>query len=250
MNGVLIVDKPQGCTSHDVVAMVKRRLGAKKVGHLGTLDPLATGVLVLVIDGATKYARFLDTGKKEYLAVLKLGEETDTYDSEGKVVRAGDISTLTEDAVKEALKAFRGNIKQVPPMYSAIKNNGKPLYKLARKGVTIEREPRDVEISELEVIRIELPFVEFRALCSRGTYVRSICHDLGSMLGSGGHLVSLKRLACGDFRVEGSVSPDASAEDLASRIIPLEEALSRAGATGSAAAGANGTDINFSLSLS
>lgn len=227
-SGVLVIDKPQGWTSHDVVAHVKRKLKAKKVGHLGTLDPLATGVLVLVINGATKYSNLLDTGAKEYLAEAILGEETDTYDREGKVVASFDISAITEAAVRRALDGFRGLIKQVPPMYSALKSNGTPLYKLARKGVIIEREAREVEVYRLDVIKVDLPVVEFKVLCSRGTYLRSMCHDLGRALGNGAHLTELRRLASGDFSVGEAVLPGLEAEVLAARIIPLEDALARA----------------------
>lgn len=226
--GVLVMDKPQGWTSHDVVAHVKRKLKAKKVGHLGTLDPLATGVLVLVIDGATKYSHLLDTGAKEYLAEAKLGEETDTYDREGKVVATSDFAGVTEADIRSALDRFRGRIKQVPPMYSAIKSNGTPLYKLARKGVTIEREAREIEIYSLNVVRIEIPKVEFKVLCSRGTYLRSMCHDLGAFVGTGAHLTELRRLASGDFSVDEAAVPGLEAEELSKRIIPLEEALERA----------------------
>ena len=226
--GVLVIDKPQGWTSHDVVAHVKRKLKAKKVGHLGTLDPLATGVLVLVIEGATKSSNLLDTGGKEYVATAKLGEETDTYDREGKVTASIDTSAVTEEAVRSGLDSFKGRIKQVPPMYSAIKSNGTPLYKLARKGVTIEREAREVEIYNLDVVRIDLPIVEFRALCSRGTYLRSICHDLGALLGVGAHLVELRRTASGSFSIDEAAGPGMSGEELSRKIIPLDEALKRA----------------------
>lgn len=228
--GVLVIDKPQGWTSHDVVAHVKRKLRAKKVGHLGTLDPLATGVLVLVIDKATKCSNMLDTGAKEYLATARLGEATDTYDREGKITASFDTSSLTEEAVREALGKFRGRISQVPPMYSAIKSGGTPLYKLARKGVTVERASREVEVYSLDVTKIDIPVVEFRALCSRGTYVRSICHDLGAALGVGAHLVELRRTSSGGFTVDEAVLPGLDGEELAKRIIPLDEALSRASA--------------------
>lgn len=228
--GVLVIDKPQGWTSHDVVAHVKRKLRAKKVGHLGTLDPLATGVLVLVIEKATKCSSMLDTGAKEYVATARLGEQTDTYDREGKVTASFDTSALTEDSVREALGKFRGRIRQVPPMYSAIKSAGTPLYKLARKGVTIEREAREVEVYSLDVLKIDLPVVEFKALCSRGTYVRSICHDLGAALGVGAHLVELRRTASGGFSAGEAVLPGLDGEELSKRIIPLDEALSRASA--------------------
>ncbi|HBG45466.1 MAG TPA: tRNA pseudouridine(55) synthase TruB [Deltaproteobacteria bacterium] len=222
------MDKPQGWTSHDVVAHVKRKLNAKKVGHLGTLDPLATGVLVLVIDSATKFASSLGGGAKEYVASCKLGEETDTYDREGKVLSTSDTSALSPVEIKKALEAFKGRITQVPPMYSALKSKGVPLYKLARKGVTIEREAREIEVYEMEPLKIEPPIVEFRALCSGGTYVRSICHDLGVRLGCGGHLAELRRTRSGAFTIEEAVGPGAAAEELSLRVIPLDEALRRA----------------------
>lgn len=237
-SGVLVIDKPQGWTSHDVVAHVKRKLKAKKVGHLGTLDPLATGVLVLVINGATKYSSMLDTGAKEYHTVARLGEETDTYDREGKVVASSDTSALTIDAIRSALESFKGRISQVPPMYSAIKSGGTPLYKLARKGVTIEREPREIEVYSLEVLKIEIPVVEFKVLCSRGTYLRSICHDLGKLLGTGAHLHELRRTASGDFSVDEAVMPGLGPEELRAKIVPLDEALKRA--TAAAGPGATG----------
>lgn len=234
MNGVIIADKPEGWTSHDVVAAVKKKLGAKKVGHLGTLDPIATGVLTLVVNGATKYADRLDTGEKEYLTTLKLGEETDSYDRAGKVVSSAPVDGITEQVLLAAFAPFRGRIRQVPPMYSAIKSKGTPLYKLARKGVVVEREPREVEIYSLEVTRIEFPFVEFRTVCSRGTYVRSICHDLGKALGCGAHLYSLRRLRCGRFTIEAAVDPKGTPEGLNSAIIPLEDALRMASGEGAA----------------
>lgn len=231
MNGVLVADKPPGWTSHDVVAAVKKKIGASKVGHLGTLDPMATGVLPLVINKATRYARFLDGGRKVYLAAMELGVDTDTYDSEGAVTAACEV-TSTEDEVRKVLSGFMGRIMQVPPMYSAKKINGVPLYKLARKGVVVEREANEIEIFENEIVNISLPFVEFRISCSRGTYVRSICHDAGRMLGCGGRMTSLRRLGCGEFFDSEAISPDAGAEELAGRIIPLEEALRRVGAEG------------------
>ncbi|MBE7415736.1 MAG: tRNA pseudouridine(55) synthase TruB [Deltaproteobacteria bacterium] len=227
-NGVLVIDKPQGWTSHDVVQHVKRKLKARKAGHLGTLDPIATGVLVLVLDSATKYASSLGAGVKEYLAECRLGEETDTYDSEGSVVRAPGTGDLTADDVRKALEGFRGRISQVPPMYSAVKSKGTPLYKLARKGVTVEREPREVTVHELEITALDLPVLEFRTVCSAGTYVRSICHDLGERLGCGGHLQALRRTRSGAFHIDEAADPKIPAEELAKRIIPLDEALGRA----------------------
>lgn len=222
------MDKPAGWTSHDCVASVKKRINAKKVGHLGTLDPLATGLLVLVVNGATRFARFLDGGRKDYLVSMRLGAATDTYDSEGAVLSTGDTSSLTDEAVAAAFSAFSGPIKQVPPMYSAIKKGGVPLYRLARKGTVIEREARDVEIFSLDILRISLPDVDFRVVCSKGTYVRSICNDVGVVLGCGGHLSGLRRMESGPFRVDNAPGPDADPEVLKAAIIPLGAALSMA----------------------
>lgn len=228
MNGVILLDKPAGWTSHDCVASVKKRINAKKVGHLGTLDPLATGLLVLVVNGATRFARFLDGGRKDYLVSMRLGASTDTYDSEGAVVSTGDTSTITDEAVVAAFSSFSGPIKQVPPMYSAIKKGGVPLYRLARRGEVIEREARDVEIFSLEILSISLPDVDFRVVCSKGTYVRSICNDVGGLLGCGGHLSALRRMASGPFRVDNAPGPEADPEVLKAAVIPLGAALSMA----------------------
>lgn len=224
-----MIDKPAGRTSHDVVAQVKRKLGAKKVGHLGTLDPLATGLLLLVINKATKAAPLLEGGKKDYMATVRLGEETDTYDSEGTVTATGELRGLTRERVMEAFESFKGKILQVPPMYSSVKKGGKPLYKLARKGIVIERSAREVEVYRIEPLNMEFPEVEFRVVCSRGTYVRTICHDLGRVLGCGAHMTGLRRIGSGCFTIEEAIKPDEDAEVLAGRIIPLEEALRRSG---------------------
>ena len=227
MDGVLVIDKPEGWTSHDVVAKIKRALKARKVGHLGTLDPAATGVLPLVIDGATRFARVLEIGDKEYLATLKLGEETDTYDAEGKVVKSAETGVLTKLDLEDAFARFRGVIKQVPPMYSSVKRSGTPLYKLARKGITVDRVPKEVEIKTLDLIEVALPSVRFRAVCSRGTYIRTLCHDIGEVLGCFGHLSRLRRTRSGAFTLEGALGPSEPKEKLEKNIIPLEEALIR-----------------------
>lgn len=230
MNGVLVADKPAGWTSHDAVAKVKKTLGADKVGHLGTLDPMATGVLPLVINGATRFASRLEAGSKEYLAALKLGEETDTYDKDGKVVSRAQLPHIAEGALEEALLSFKGVIKQVPPMYSAVKQSGVPLYKLARKGVVVERAPKEVEVYSLEILEVLLPYVRFRVSCSKGTYIRSICHDAGRLLGVGAHLTELRRTESSGFKIDSAVSPTVSREELFGAIIPLEDALRRAAA--------------------
>ncbi|HKZ46228.1 MAG TPA: tRNA pseudouridine(55) synthase TruB [Thermodesulfobacteriota bacterium] len=230
MTGVLIIDKPTGPTSHDVVTMVKKRLGARKVGHIGTLDPLATGVLPLCINEATKLARFLEKGEKEYLATIKLGEETDTYDSEGVVVAKGDITSITKESIVSAINDFKGRIKQIPPMFSAVKMDGVPLYKLARQCVTVERKPRDVEIYSIDITNITLPFITINAICSRGTYIRSLAFDIGRKLGCGAHLVSLRRMKSGMFSLKDSISindlKDLQEDILHNNIIPVERLFS------------------------
>ncbi|MBI5236064.1 MAG: tRNA pseudouridine(55) synthase TruB [Deltaproteobacteria bacterium] len=230
MDGIIVIDKPVGWTSHDAVAYVKKKLGLKKAGHLGTLDPQATGVLPLVVNGATRYARFFDAGDKRYQAVMKLGETTDTCDGAGRVLETRDASSVTEARVREVLAGFKGVIKQVPPMYSAIKKGGVPLYKLARKGVVVEREPREVTVYGLDVLRVELPYVEFILACSKGAYVRTICHDAGEALACGSHLTALRRLGCSVFGIAEAIDltgPMGSAEGLTSGIISIQEALSR-----------------------
>lgn len=230
MTGVLIIDKPTGPTSHDVVTMVKKRLGARKVGHIGTLDPLATGVLPLCINEATKLARFLEKGEKEYLATIKLGEETDTYDSEGVVVAKGDITSITKESIVSAINDFKGRIKQIPPMFSAVKMDGVPLYKLARQCVTVERKPRDVEIYSIDITNITLPFITINVICSRGTYIRSLAFDIGRKLGCGAHLASLRRMKSGIFSLKDSISindlKDLQEDILHNNIIPVERLFS------------------------
>ncbi|HBR17547.1 MAG: tRNA pseudouridine(55) synthase TruB [Deltaproteobacteria bacterium RIFCSPLOWO2_12_FULL_43_16] len=208
MRGVLVVDKPAGPTSHDVVMMVKKRLRARKVGHIGTLDPFATGVLPLCINDATRLARFLEDGKKEYIATIKLGEETDTYDKEGRVVAREDTTSINREDIISVLMSFKGRIQQVPPIFSAIKVNGTPLYRLARQGVIVERKPKEVEIYDIEIKDIEAPFVSIRIVCSKGTYIRSLAFDAGRRLGCGAHLISLRRTKNGHFSLEQSISID------------------------------------------
>ncbi len=227
MTGILVIDKPGGWTSHDVVSKVKRTLGAKKVGHLGTLDPLATGVLPLVVDGATKYARLLEGTAKLYSATMKLGEQTDTYDSEGEVTHTREFAHISEADIRAAFNGFVGKISQVPPMYSSVKQKGVPLYKLARKGVVVERTAKEVEVISIEVTRIEPPYVDFTVDCTRGTYVRSLCNDIGELLGCGAHLTALRRLVSGVFTIDEAVAVEADAASLTAAIIPLGDSLRR-----------------------
>lgn len=226
MNGVLVVDKPSGPTSHDVVMAVKNKLKAKKVGHIGTLDPLATGVLPLCINDATRLVRFLEDGKKEYLATIKLGEETDTYDSEGKVTATGDITSVAKQDIVSVINGFKGKIKQTPPMFSAVKMAGMPLYKLARERVEVERKPRDVEIYGIEITNVTIPFITMKAICSKGTYIRSLAFDIGRKLGCGAHLAGLRRIKSGPFSLKDSVAmadiENSENDILKKRIIPIE----------------------------
>ncbi len=231
VEGILVMDKPVGPTSHDIVMKVKRRLSARKVGHLGTLDPIARGVLPLVINRATRYAELLQQGSKQYDTILRLGMVTDTYDAEGKVLEKNDVFGLKEEDVLRVIEGFKGKLEQVPPMYSAVKVGGVPLYRLARKGMVVEREPKEVEIYSIEVVNIELPFVRLMVECSRGTYMRTLCHDIGERLGCGGHLHGLTRTRSGIFSLEQAVSPGLDTEELSSHIIPLEKVMEEVGSS-------------------
>ncbi len=199
MNGFLVFDKPEGMTSHDVVAVVRRVLKQKKVGHTGTLDPFATGVLPVALGDGTKVIPYLDESVKEYQAVMCLGIVTDTQDLTGKVLQQKGIDTITESMLHAAFAGFTGIISQIPPMFSAIKQGGIPLYKRARRGEEVERPPRQITIHSLIVDRFQPPFVSFTVRCSRGTYVRTLANDLGNALGCGAHLTELRRLKSGPF---------------------------------------------------
>ncbi|MDO9585044.1 MAG: tRNA pseudouridine(55) synthase TruB [Syntrophales bacterium] len=229
MNGVIIMDKPRGKTSHDVVTEVKKTLGAKKAGHTGTLDPLATGVLPVCINEGTKLARFFTMDKKEYRAVMLLGVKTDTYDVEGKIVAEKEPRVGEED-IKRALSSFTGKIEQCPPLYSAVKYQGKPLYKWARKGIHIASPPRSVEIYQLYLEELDLPYVTFKVVCSKGAYIRSLCEEIGEMLGCGACLAGLRRTKSGTYSEDAAVSfaeigKRDKKEALAARLIPLVDAL-------------------------
>ena len=234
MDGVLIVNKPAGWTSHDVVAKARGILRTKKIGHSGTLDPPATGVLLLCVGRATRISDYLAAGEKEYLARAVFGEATDTQDAEGKVVSEADASGLTKEALESALSEFRGKIKQIPPMVSAVHHEGRRLYELARKNQVVEREPRDVEVYELELLDFqpgERAKATLRAVTSKGTYVRTICHDLGERLGIGAHLAELIRLRVGRFRVKDAIALEelaalAQAELVGEKMLSIGEALS------------------------
>lgn len=198
--GMVLVDKPQGLTSHDVVGRARRALGVGRVGHSGTLDPMATGLLVLGVGWATRLMRFTDAAAKTYDAEVTLGVETDTWDADGEVVATAP-ATVTPESVREVLAAFVGDIEQVPPMYAAIKVGGEKLYDKARRGEEIEREPRAVTVHSIDVTGAESDRVRFTVVCSAGTYVRAIAHDLGVALGCGAHLSGLRRTAIGPHEV-------------------------------------------------
>lgn len=211
--GLLNVAKPSGPTSHDVVNAVRRGTGERRVGHAGTLDPLADGVLVLALGRATRLLEYLSASQKAYRATVTLGVTTDTYDAEGEVVAKQPLPPdLSPDALDAALDSFRGTIQQVPPVYSAVKVGGKAAYARARAGEELELEPRTVEISELEVLAFEPPTVKLRVVCSAGTYIRSLAHDLGTALGTGAMLSALTRTASGQFHLDDAVRwPDLEA---------------------------------------
>ncbi len=203
--GILVVDKGKGMTSHDVVDLVRKKFGIKKVGHAGTLDPNATGVLILLLGGATKLSsRFLEQDK-EYEAVMKLGEKTDSGDCDGKVIKTGEID-VSKKEIKDAIAGFEGEIEQTPPMVSAKKVKGKRLYKLARKGLEVKRDPKKIVIKKIKVKDIDLPFVGFSVACSKGTYIRQLADDIGEKLGCGAHLTELRRTRSGSFSLEQAVA--------------------------------------------
>jgi len=208
MNGFIVVDKPTGMTSHDVVNIVRRITCQKRAGHTGTLDPFATGVLPLALGEATKAIQFLDEACKEYRAVMKLGETTDTQDCTGNAVAHGEWRNITPDDLNRVVSAFKGRISQLPPMFSALKHKGVPLYKIARRGDEVIRSPREIEIFSLVIDQIDFPQVAFTVRCSRGTYVRTLAHDIGLELGCGAHLVRLQRTASGQFHLDGAYSLD------------------------------------------
>jgi tRNA pseudouridine55 synthase len=224
--GILNINKPTGLTSHDVVNRVRRLAGLRRVGHAGTLDPLATGVLLVCLGRATRLVEYLVGQPKTYETAVRLGQSTDTYDAEGQVVAERPYSHLTQASLTQALAQFRGPIQQTPPLYSAIKKEGQPLYKLARQGVAVEVAAREVTIDELEVTAVNLPFLTLHVTCSSGTYIRSLVHDLGEALGCGGHVVALRRTAVGDFTVNTAVPLDhLTPENLNTHLLPMETAV-------------------------
>ncbi len=208
IDGIINLNKPSGKTSFQMVALVRKLTGVRKVGHSGTLDPDATGVLPILIGRATRLAPFLTDTAKIYRAEIQFGRATTTYDSSGDTTAQADASSLTLDMIESGLKQFCGDIEQIPPMYSAIKHKGKPLYRLARAGMEVVREPRKITIFRIEILQWQIPCLTVEVECGKGTYIRSLAHDLGQMLGCGAHLAGLIRIQTGPFRVEKSISTD------------------------------------------
>ncbi len=215
ISGILNINKPAGITSFSVVSLVRRLTGVKRVGHAGTLDPIAEGVLPICLGHATRVVDELVSLRKAYRAVVRLGAATDTFDSEGTVTASGDPSGLTEEEVKIALEGFVGEIRQLPPMYSALKHEGRPLYRYAREGKTVEREERIVAIYSLRLLRFEPPHVEIELEVGRGAYVRTLAHDLGEQLGCHAHLEGLTRTRSGPFALEDSIDLERFREEAA-----------------------------------
>lgn len=204
IEGVLSIDKPSGLTSHDVVARIRLISGIRRVGHTGTLDPLATGLLIVCLGRATRLAEYLAGQKKEYLAVIRLGQETNTFDAEGTILAEKPVN-VSKSQLLATLDQFKGKIKQIPPMYSAVKIDGQPLYRRARQGKVIDRPAREVTIFELDLRSWQSPDVQIRLVCSSGTYIRVIAHDLGQSLGCGAYLMGLRRTAVGNHRVDTAI---------------------------------------------
>lgn len=228
-NGILVIDKPADWTSHDVVAKLRGILHEKRIGHAGTLDPMATGVLPVFIGRATRAVEFAGEREKEYIAGLRLGQITDTQDCTGTLLETHPVA-VTKEEVQAALASFRGEILQVPPMYSAVKKNGKKLYELARRGIEVERQPRPITIHAIELLeQVSQTDYLLRVLCSKGTYVRTLCHDLGQALGCGGTLYSLRRTQAAGFTLEQALTLEQvqAAESPQSLLLPVESYFSR-----------------------
>ncbi|QPB42548.1 tRNA pseudouridine(55) synthase TruB [Rodentibacter haemolyticus] len=234
IDGVFLLDKPQGMSSNDIMQKVKRLFQANKAGHTGALDPLATGMLPICLGEATKFSQFLLDADKRYLVTAKLGERTDTSDSEGQVVETRDVNVEIPQ-ILTALNQFRGDILQVPTMFSALKHKGKPLYEYARQGITVEREARPITIFELKFIEYNVPYLTLEVHCSKGTYIRTLVDDLGEVLGCGAHVTMLRRTAVSNYPFESMMTWDnlqklAEQQDLAEldqHLLPIDTAVSK-----------------------
>src|SRR5881296_1083658 len=233
-DGILLVDKAEGMTSHDVVALSRQKLGTKKIGHCGTLDPIATGLLLLTVGRGTKVQDLLMSEDKEYAGTFVLGVTTDTQDRQGEVIQQRPVPPLDENQIRSAFEKFRGDFYQLPPMVSAKKHGGVPLYKLARQGKVIEREPRLVHVYRYGIDRISLPEIDFSVMCSKGFYVRTYAHDIGEILGCGAHLKSLRRTKSGRFDVTNAITVDeiknATREHILNQMLSLPEVSRMRGA--------------------
>ncbi|MDP3070043.1 MAG: tRNA pseudouridine(55) synthase TruB [Opitutaceae bacterium] len=208
IEGILLVDKPADHTSHDVVARLRGKLKMKRIGHAGTLDPMATGLLIILVGKATRVSQYLISLDKEYEGTIELGKVTDTQDAEGETMETRPVPAFTEAEITAAIRGFHGDQYQMPPMYSAIKIDGVPLYKSARKGEEIAREPRFIRVMSWEITRFGVPRFDFRMRVTKGTYVRTLAHDLGQKLGCGGHLAALRRTATDKFNVSQALTLD------------------------------------------
>ncbi len=206
MEGILLVDKPRDHTSHDVVARLRGKLKMKRIGHAGTLDPMATGLLIMLVGKATRVSQYLISLDKEYEGTVELGKVTDTQDADGEMMETRPVPAFTEAEIRTAMQGFQGDQYQTPPMYSAIKIDGVPLYKSARKGEEVEREPRFIRVMNWDLTRVALPQFDFRLRCTKGTYVRTLAHDLGQRLGCGAHLAALRRTATDKFHVSQALT--------------------------------------------
>ena len=230
ITGILSIDKPRGPTSHDVVARTRRIVGQRRVGHTGTLDPLATGVLVVCLGKATRVAEYVAAAPKAYQARVRFGVTTDSSDAEGQVLVSRPWEGLSLAAIEAVLPDFVGSIEQIPPMYSALKHKGIPLYRLARRGVTVERKPRRVQVYSIEIVDWQPPDLVLDVRCSKGTYIRSLAHDLGKTLGPGAHLAGLVRTAVGRFHLSdsvplGTLEAEASEGTWQRHLLPIESGL-------------------------
>jgi tRNA pseudouridine55 synthase len=229
-DGILVIDKPEGMTSAAVVSRVKKMLGVRKIGHTGTLDPFATGILICCVNRATRISQFFLHGDKTYEGVLCLGTETDSQDRTGNITAVREVVTLSDQDLKRAVLKFKGTVRQNPPVYSALKHQGVPLYKLAREGRPVQKPPREVFIYDLDILEIALPDVRFRVSCSSGTYIRTLAADIGGVLGCGGHLKALRRTESSGFTLNDSLTLEelkrfGESGNVEGRVIPMSRVL-------------------------
>ena len=229
LDGVLLVDKPRDHTSHDVIARLRGKLRMRKIGHAGTLDPMATGLLVVLVGRATRVSQYIISLDKEYEGTIELGKTTDSQDADGQTMETRPVPALTEAEVRAAMQGFLGDQYQTPPMFSAIKIDGVPLYKRARRGEDVEREPRFIRVMSWDLLRFESPRIDFRLRCTKGTYVRTLANDLGNKLGCGAHLCALRRTATDKLNVSQALTMEEierlSIPEIEKRLIPVSQAV-------------------------